>query len=109
MKVKKLVELLGHMNPEATIKLHDKKGEELLFVLCEENNKKTVWLETESDSNMKDEIMFRFSTAITESDELDTYMEMLETGITVDMVKKYIGSEAGECMERFCKEHGLID
>lgn len=40
-------------------------------------------------------------------DELDVYMDMLEIGIGVDMVRKYMGDELADHMEKFCKEHGL--
>lgn len=41
-------------------------------------------------------------------DELDVYSEMLETGIDIKMVRKYLGDDAADHMKDFCKEHGLI-
>lgn len=38
----------------------------------------------------------------------DVYMEMLECGIDVDMVRKYLGTDAADHMQTFCEEHGLI-
>lgn len=55
MKVRTLIELLSQENPEAIIKLHDKMGEELVFVMSEVNHDDTVWLETESDVSAKNE------------------------------------------------------
>lgn len=110
MKVKNLMKRLEKMNPEATVKLNDKNGEELLFVLSLQNDDHTVWLESESDVDMANEIQTRFDDAIENGiDELDVYMEMLETGISAEMVRKYLGDEAANHMEQFCKEHALND
>lgn len=38
----------------------------------------------------------------------DVYSEMLETGIDIKMVRKYLGDDAADHMKDFCKEHGLI-
>ena len=55
------------------------------------------------------EIKARYERAIEEQhDELDFYMELLENGITVDMVRKYMDDEHASAMNLFCKEHGLI-
>lgn len=40
--------------------------------------------------------------------ELDFYTDLLETGITVDMVRKYMNDETADHMRDFCKEHGLL-
>lgn len=59
--------------------------------------------------DMSDEIQARFDDAIENgTDELDVYMEMLETGIDVPMVRKHLGDEAADHMQDFCEEHGLI-
>ena len=42
------------------------------------------------------------------TDELDVYMEMLEAGINVPMVRKYMGNSVADAMQNFCEEHGLI-
>lgn len=39
---------------------------------------------------------------------LEVYMEMLEAGINVPMVRKYMGNEVADAMQQFCEEHGLI-
>lgn len=81
MKVKTLIEKLEKMDPEAEIRLHDKVGEPVLFVLSAKNIP-DVWLQSERDVDMADEIQSRFDDAIENgTDELDVYMEMLEAGI----------------------------
>lgn len=108
MKVKTLIKKLEKMDPEAKVRLHDKSGELVLFVLCAKKYP-DVWLQTESDVDMADEIQSRFDDAIENgTDELDVYMEMLEAGIDVSMVRKYLGDDAADYMQRFCGEHGLI-
>lgn len=108
MKVKTLIEKLEKMDPEAEIRLQDKVGEPVLFVLSAKNIP-DVWLQSERDVDMADEIQSRFDDAIENgTDELDVYMEMLEAGIDVSMVRKYLGDDAADYMQRFCGEHGLI-
>ena len=108
MRVKTLIRKLEKMDPEAEIRLHDKSGESVLFVLSAKKFP-DVWLQTEGDVDMSDEIQARFDDAIENgTDELDVYMEMLEAGIDVPMVRKHLGDEAADHMQDFCEEHGLI-
>ena len=61
-----------------------------------------------NDNDMREEIQARFDAALEDGkDELDVYSEMLETGIDIKMVRKYLGNDAAD-MKDFCKEHGLI-
>lgn len=109
MKVKTAIEKLKKLNPEATLKIGHPLGEEVLFILSEKENNNTVWIETESDTNMSEEIRSRFEYALEDWDsELDFYMDLLEIGITVQMVRKYAGNKHADHMEQFCKKHGLI-
>lgn len=48
MKVKTLIKKLEKMDPEAEVRLHDKTGESVLFVLCAKKYP-DVWLQTEGD------------------------------------------------------------
>lgn len=74
--------------------------------LCANDN---IVLETENDNDMREEIQARFDAALEDGkDELDVYSEMLETGIDIKMVRKYLGDDAADHMKDFCKEHGLI-
>lgn len=77
-----------------------KKGENIMTVKI---------LETENDNDMREEIQARFDAALEDGkDELDVYSEMLETGIDIKMVRKYLGDDVADHMKDFCKEHGLI-
>lgn len=108
MTVKTLIEKLSHYNKDAIIHLHHREGEELLFALASQNDDTIVVLETENDNDMREEIQVRFDAALDGRDELDVYSEMLETGIDIKMVRKYLGDDVADHMKDFCKEHGLI-
>lgn len=109
MRVKYLIEKLKDVDPNAVVRLHHKDGEPVLFVLELMNRADVVWLETESDNDMAEEIQARLNAAIEEGeDELDVYAAMLESGIDVDMVRRHLGDETADHMKMFCEEHGLI-
>lgn len=109
MRVKDLIEKLKDADPNTVVRLHHKDGEPVLFVLELMNRNDVVWLETESDNDMAEEIQSRFNAAIESGeDELDVYAAMLEAGIDVDMVRRYLGDESAAHMKVFCEEHGLI-
>lgn len=108
MTVKTLIEKLSHYNKDAIVRLHHREGEELLFALAFQNDDTTVVLETENDNDMREEIQARFDALEDGKDELDVYSEMLETGIDIKMVRKYLGDDVADHMKVFCIEHGLI-
>lgn len=109
MLVKNLIKRLEKMNPEAQARISYKDGEVLLFVMAQAGHDDIVWLESESDCDMISEIQARFDDAIENgTDELDVYAQMLEDGIDVDMVRRYLGDQAADHMQKFCESHGLI-
>lgn len=109
MTVERLIEELQKYNPKAIVKMHHRDNEPVLFVLGIVGDDERVWIESESDNDMGAEIGARFENAIKEQiDELDFYTDLLEIGIDVEMVRKYMDDETADHMEQFCKEHGLI-
>lgn len=109
MLVKNLIKRLEKMNPEAQVRISYKDGEVLLFVMAQAGHDDIVWLESESDCDMISEIQARFDDAIENgTDELDVYTQMLEDGIDVDIVRRYLGDQAADHMQKFCESHGLI-
>ena len=110
MKVKTMIEQLQKMNPEAEVRCGDYYGSPALFVLTRLNDdRNVVWIESEDDVDMETELEARYKIATEEQwDELDFYMDLLEIGITVDMVREYMDDEHADIMEEFCEEHGLI-
>lgn len=109
MKVKTLIKELYKFNPEADVKLNDYDGDVVLFANARANDNTIVWLDGEHDMDLGEEISARYEIAAEEQmDELDFFMDLLEIGITVDLVRKYMDEEDANHMEQFCKEHGLI-
>lgn len=111
MKVKTLIKKLEKMNPEAEARLNYHDGDVALFALSSPNIENVVWLEGENDIDLGNELSARYEYAADPEngiDELDFYMDLLEIGITVKMVHKYMGTEKANHMKEFCEEHGLI-
>ena len=58
---------------------------------------------------MAEEIKARFEDAALHGvDEGDVYSLMLEQGIDIGMVRKYIGDDAANKMRTYCEHHGLL-
>lgn len=110
MKVKKIAEVLSKMaqeNPNSDVKLHVLYGESALFI-CKKKGDETIWIQSESDVNMKEEISERFK-CINECDNaIDYYTDMLDLGITPTMVGKYIGKEYEMKMLIDCASYNLL-
>lgn len=84
--------------------------EEVLFVTAFPNDNTQISVSSEADMDMAEEITVMFNHFMEDGiDELDAYMDMLESGIGVDIIRKYRGDEQASHMEHFCKEHGLLD
>lgn len=109
MKVKRLVERLSKFNPEAEVKLNDRYGETALFVNALANDDSVVWIDGEDDIDMGSELSTRWieSPNVFKTD-LEFYKDLLETGITVDMVRKYMGDIYANTMEECCKKYNLL-
>ena len=92
MKVKTLIEKLSRFNPDAEVRLNDSHGELALFVNAKMNDKSLVWIDGANDIDMGSEISARFE-ALDECrvSESDFVTDMMEIGISVDMVRKYVG------------------
>lgn len=109
MTVERMIKELKKMDPKATVKMHNRFGEPILFVLALANDENNVWVESESDMDLSNELEERFRNAVeNQLDELDFYADLLEIGITVEHVCRYMGEEAAKHMEKFCEEHGLV-
>lgn len=110
MKNSKLIEHLQRFPMDAEVRLNDKNGYPCLFVLAVQGDEKNVWLECEADCDLGEELGVRFETAVNEQlDETDFYSELLDMGITIETVRKYMGDECADHMKSYCEEHGLLD
>ena len=89
--------------------VYDENGNEILFTCSLINDNHMMWLETEQDADMVAEIQSRFNDAVEHGvDETEVYENMLESGINVDMVRKYMGDETADHMQDYCEKHGLF-
>ena len=114
MKVERLIKELtqfAEKHPGSEVKLHGPEGLNVVFVLGIANKpeyEKVIWLESSLDCDMKEELNVRFTHAVdNDCDELDFFMDLLESGITIDDIKQY-APDRYEYAKNFMKEHGLI-
>ena len=108
MTVERLIKQLKNYNPKAEVRLNDLRGEVALFALALEGNDNVVWIEGKDDIDLGEEISARFQNASeTQMDELDFFIDLLDTGITLADIKLYY-PEKYEYSKKFMEEHGLI-
>lgn len=110
MKVKRLIQELNKCDSDAEV-VCSGDGCPVVFVLFGHKDRPdVVALETEHDCDMRSQLEEHFREAATNpnTDELDFYDDLLETGVSVDCVRRYLGEEQAQHMLEFCKDHGLI-
>lgn len=114
MTVEKLIKELENLNmPKAEVRLNDIHGSTALFALALANPyhkelSNVVWIESKNDIDMGNELSVRFEDASeSQMDELDFFMNLLDTGFTLDDIKEYL-PEKYEYSKNFMEEHGLI-
>lgn len=109
MKVKTMIERLSKFNPDAEVRLNEYYGETALFINARVDNKNVVWVDGEYDIDLGEEISARYEAVNSGIiSELKLYTQLLEDGITADMVGKYMGESYAEYMKDFCEEHDLM-
>lgn len=105
--VKRLMNFLKGCDEDMVV--YDENGNEILFTCSLVNDNHMMWLETEQNADMVAEIQSRFDDAVEHGvDETEVYENMLESGINVDMVRKYMGNEIADHMQDYCEEHELL-
>ena len=108
MTVERLVKQLQKCNPKAEVRLNDCRGTVALFALSMSNKDNLVWIEGKDDIDLGEEISARFENASeAQMDELDFFMDLLDTGITLEDIKQYCPDKY-EYSKVFMEEHGLI-
>ena len=108
MKVSRMIKELQKYNPDAEVKLHHKEGYNALFVVQYVNGEDTVIIEDKSNNDLSSELNVRFQYAAeNDIDELDFFMDLIETGFTLDDIKKNL-PEKYKYSKQFLEEHGLI-
>ena len=113
MKVRRLIEELQKMPQDAEVKMHDRDGDNLLFVMrldpiCCPEYANVVYLEDKTDNDLSVELEARFETAMDdyEDNELDFFLDLLDIGFTLADIKKNL-PEYYEYSKNFMEEHGL--
>ncbi len=109
MKVRRLIQELSKYKSDADV-ICSGDGRPVIFVFGYKDKPDNVLLETENDCDMASQLEEHFKDAANNpnTDELDFYTDLLEVGITVDCVRRYMGDEAAQHMSDFCQEHGLL-
>ena len=108
MKVKKLIELLSNMNPDADVRVHMKYGNAVLALNSYVGADNVCWIETEDDFDVEEELKALLQYyAENGVDEADGYQEMIDLGFTPGVVYEYLGEEAAQHMRRVCYAHGV--
>lgn len=102
MTVGELVERLQKYPENGKVHLHSKYGEDVLFLLKEAGSD-DVWLVTESDVDMYDELLHRLESGYTKD---VVYKDMVNIGVTVAMVRKYIGDEVAIDLQKWISAQG---
>ena len=111
MTVRKMIEELQKCDPNARVVLNDiDSDEEVISVLSFINHRTDrVCLASEYDTEMTEELEAMLDHASKNNiNETDFYLDLLERGIDVDMVRRYLGEEQAIHMEEYWKEHDLI-
>ena len=109
MTVKRMIEDLKRLDPDAQVKLHHFNGNNALFVVALANEPKTVWIEGNEDVDLTGQLNSLVETEIEDDwEERDFYSELVEKGITYDDILKALGQERADVFKMNCENYGLI-
>lgn len=102
MKVKRLIEELSKMNPNASVRIASEYGSPVMFVLSYLNNENVVWLDSMDDCNMHDQINSRINESknIMEPEE-SLFKDLFEHDITADILCRYVGEYMAKRYEQY--------
>lgn len=110
MTVERMIKELQKCDPNAEVKMHHHAGNNALFVVSFVNIRGVVVIEDKSDNDLRAELLARWERASEnnfDTDELDFFMDLIETGFTLNDIKENI-PEHYKYAEKFMREHGLI-
>lgn len=101
-----LRDVLEQGRDDAVVKIFDNL--EVLFMTSHATGH-LVYVETEADIDMPSKLKEIWDNAVAEGlDEDAVYSELLDRGITPEVVKMYDSREHGLHMAKYCIEHGLM-
>lgn len=99
---------LGNISTDYEIKMHSLDGNPVLFVVSYLNIPNIAVIEDASDNDLSSELEARFEKAANElMDELDFFMDLLDTGFTLYDIEKYLPKKY-KYSKNFMENHGLI-
>lgn len=111
MTVGRMIKELQKYDAKAEVRLHGWEGKKALFVVACTNRPElhnTVVIEDISDNDMYEELSAMFDYAGEKQlDELDFFMDLIEIGITLDDIKKFVPDKY-DYSKQFMEEHGMI-
>ena len=102
MKVKRLIEELSKMNPNASVRISGEYGSPVMFVLSYLNNENIVWLDSMDDCNMHEQINSRINESenIMEPEE-SLFKDLFEHDITAYMLRIFVGENIAKRYEQY--------
>ena len=102
MKVKRLIEELSKMNPNASVRVSSEYGSPVMFVLSYLNNENIVWLDSMDDCNMHEQINSRINESenIMEPEE-SLFKDLFEHDITAYMLRIFVGENIAKRYEQY--------
>lgn len=103
-----LLEALSSYRDRHDVIMHSlRDGKPVLFVVSYENIPGVVVLEDADDNDLSSELEARFENAAEQQmDELDFFMDLIDTGFTLDDIKEHL-PEQYEYSRMFMTLHGL--
>lgn len=106
MTVERMIKELQKYDPKAEVKMHHPKGNNALFVVALVGGD-TVFIEDKSDNDLRAELLARWELQNEGTDELDFFMDLIETGFTLEDIEENV-PEFYDYAKGFLEEHGLI-
>lgn len=108
---KEMIAQLQKMDPNAEVKMHHYSGNNALFVVSVINKpelKNIVFIKDKTDCDLREELRARFEYAAkVQMGELDFFIDLLETGITLEDIKEFY-PEKYDYAKGYLEDHGLI-
>lgn len=108
MKVSRMIAELQKYSKDAEVKIGGFEGDNAVFILVQRDLPEVVAIETKADVDMSEELNARFEYAAEHQvDELDFFIDLTETGITLEDIKEFAPGRY-EYANNFMKSHGLV-
>lgn len=109
--VSELIAILDKVNDEAIVYMDMPEATDVVLSVCADEE--SIFFQDETDFDIALELEDAFSEMEKEPDVYKTgystwlsfYSSLLSDGITIAMIRKYVGDDEADAMEKFCNEH----